>query len=433
MKNRKEIDSYYRRNVFGISGAEFLWGLGLPVVVESTFLQLFLKNLGASSFAIGLIPAFFFVGCSVFSLVSSYLTNHLPGKRASVVALHMISSISLFLFGAALYLFGEIPYLLAIFFSSYAVFSICIGMTVPVWLNFLVKIFTEDRSVPALACMMICQNFAKLASSLLLVKVVEKHAFSLETSGIIFISVGAVFFTGSLFFLFCRESEAEVVETGPRTGFLRYILETVRHILGNRNFLLFLAGDLEFFVVVTVIAFYANYATTYCGIALSAAAGMFVACIYTGAILVNVALGSLGFLSLKGKYILSKILSLSALALLVFFCSYTGFYLASFLLGASRGTRMIVYAPSVKKLSGLADATSYYAVAPLLALPLTASLPLLTGRFLDAFSHLGADAYRIVFLAAALLVAGSLFCMLKTDYSKPAGHRGFGREKANRI
>ena len=29
----------------GISGVEFLWGLGLPVIVESTFLQLFLKNI----------------------------------------------------------------------------------------------------------------------------------------------------------------------------------------------------------------------------------------------------------------------------------------------------------------------------------------------------------------------------------------------------
>ena len=45
-------DRYYIRNVFGISAVEFLWGLGLPVVVESTFLQLFLKNLGASGIAL---------------------------------------------------------------------------------------------------------------------------------------------------------------------------------------------------------------------------------------------------------------------------------------------------------------------------------------------------------------------------------------------
>ena len=41
---------------------EFFWGLGFPIVLESTFLQLFLKNLGASSFVIGIVPALFIFG-----------------------------------------------------------------------------------------------------------------------------------------------------------------------------------------------------------------------------------------------------------------------------------------------------------------------------------------------------------------------------------
>ena len=46
-------DRYFRRNVFGVSVVEFLWGLGFPIVLESTFLQLFLKSLGASSLLTG--------------------------------------------------------------------------------------------------------------------------------------------------------------------------------------------------------------------------------------------------------------------------------------------------------------------------------------------------------------------------------------------
>jgi len=49
MSDQSDINRYYHRNVFGISAVEFLWGLGLPVVIESTFLQLFLKNMGASA------------------------------------------------------------------------------------------------------------------------------------------------------------------------------------------------------------------------------------------------------------------------------------------------------------------------------------------------------------------------------------------------
>ena len=62
------MDQYFRRNTFGISSVEFLWGLGMPVVVESTFLQLFLRNLGASNFLIGLIPTLFSGGVAVFAL-----------------------------------------------------------------------------------------------------------------------------------------------------------------------------------------------------------------------------------------------------------------------------------------------------------------------------------------------------------------------------
>lgn len=107
MEERIEKDHYFLQNVIGISAVEFLWGLGLPIVIESTFLQLFLKSLGASSFAIGLIPFFFFIGSSVFALLSSYLTSGLAFKRQAVIILHLVSGASLLLFGISLFVFGK--------------------------------------------------------------------------------------------------------------------------------------------------------------------------------------------------------------------------------------------------------------------------------------------------------------------------------------
>jgi hypothetical protein len=99
-------DHYYRQNVFGISAVEFLWGLGLPVVVESTFLQLFVKSLGGSGMALGMIPVFFFIGISVFALLASYLTEGVAFKRRAVIVLHLVSGLSLLVFGALLYGWG---------------------------------------------------------------------------------------------------------------------------------------------------------------------------------------------------------------------------------------------------------------------------------------------------------------------------------------
>jgi hypothetical protein len=418
MAERVEKDQYYLQNVIGISGCEFLWGLGLPIVIESTFLQLFLRSLGASSFAIGLIPFFLFIGSSVFALLSSYLTSGLSYQRKAVIILHLVSGVSLLLFGISFFVFGRASHILAVFFSCYGIFSICIGMTLPVWLNFLVKIFSDNKTVSGMAFMLIAQNVAKLLCSLLIVHYVEKFAFSPESSALAFMTVGMLFVLGSAFFFMTRElpysREARVVEKKP---FLGYTIESVRHIIKNRNFLFFLGGDLEFYIVVTIISFYANYATTWCGIDAATAAGIFVGCIYCGSILANISLGSMGFFSLKSKYIISKICSFSAILLLTVFCNYWSFYIVSFLLGASRGTRMISFAPTVKKLSGLTDSTSYFAVGPILTLPFAICLPLGVGKFLDYFVWLQADAYRIVFASSIILILFTFICVIKTDFS----------------
>lgn len=416
-----QIDSYFKRNVIGISSVEFLWGLGLPVVIESTFLQLFVKSLGASSFAVGLVPAFFFIGSSVFALLSSYVTANMAFKRGPVILLHLISGISLMFFGVFLFFFGGTSAVLFAFFTAYAVFSVCIGMTLPVWLNYLVNILSPDRSVSGLGFMMIAQSVARLTSSLFIIQWVDRYAFSLKASAMVFFIVGFLFALGSLFFLMTREVAASAPKQ-PRhsNSFWRYVGAAVRHILGNANFLFFLAADLDFYVVVTVISFYANYATTFCGIDAAIAAGAFVACIYTGAIIVNVFLGSMNMLSVRQKYIFSKTASTTAMLLLFLLTYEWSFFLASLLMGAARGTRMVVYAPTVKRLSGLADSTSYFAVAPILTALFASGLPLVCGKFLDMYT--AAAAYRIIFLMAALLILGSLLCLLRVDFDPNRAH-----------
>jgi len=234
---------------------------------------------------------------------------------------------------------------------------------------------------------------------------------------LIFISVGILFALSAVLFLFTREvaREGKKNDRGGRSLF-RYTIDSVRDILKNRNFLFFLAGDMDFFVVVTAISFYANYATSFCSVRPSIAAGMFVGFLYTGAILTNIVLGTLGFLSMRNKYILSKCTAVAALVLIVVFQDVWSFLLASFLFGVCRGTRSIVFAPAVGKLSGLSDATSYYAVAPLLTLLFATGLPLAFGKFLDHFAWLEGDSYRIVFGVSTLLVVGTLYFLLKVDF-----------------
>ncbi len=407
------MDRYFRRNTIGISSVEFLWGLGMPVLVESTFLQLFLRNLGASNFLIGLIPTLFSGGMAVFSLFAGSLTGHVEHKRPVVILVHLVASLPILAFGIVLNITGFTSSILLVFYSCYALFSIGVGFIFPVWQNYVVKIFIPQRSISALSVMWICQSVAKIISSYLLLRIVERYSFSAAGSSMIFTVIGLIFFGSSFLFLITREtSESSPGGTSAGRAGLFHGFRTVLH---NRNFLMFLGTDLDFFALIGIISFYANFATEHCGITPALVSGLFVAFIYLGGISVNVLLGWFQLLSLKNKYWITKIPAILAVGLIVFFCKPWAFLLASTLFGASRSTRMLVYAPGVKRLSGQEDATHYFAVAPLFTLPLSVGLPLLVGTVLDRLAFMGGDSYRIVFLGMAALSAVSLIFLSRID------------------
>ncbi len=412
---QKSLDSYYVRNTIGISLVEFLWGLGLPVVVESTFLQLFLRNLGASSFIIGLIPTFFSIGMSCSGILSAFLTSHMESKRRAVILTHIAGAIPLPVFGIVFLITGSTSSTLVLFLIVYALFSIAIGVISPTWLNYIVKIFTEKRSVSALGIMMMAQNFTKLLCGLLLVNTISRFSFSPVASGIIFILVGAFFLIGSFMFLITRECLEKTAETGRKK--LSDFSKSFRKPLRNKRFLFYLASDTETYAIVGVLSFYANYATEFCRIPAAFAGGLFMAVNYLGGICINVLLGWVGLLSLRNKLIFSKLTSFCAVLLLIFIPSLWAFLLASFILGSSRAIRGFVYALSIKKLSGEKDATHYFSIAPFFTLPFSVGIPLASGKFLDATAKLGGDSYRLMFAAMAVIILASLFFLLKTNLS----------------
>lgn len=412
-------DIYFRRNVLAVSMVEFFWGLGFPIVLESTFLQLFLKHLGASSFAIGIVPSLLMTGIACFPVFSSYLSRNVRMKMPLVLFLHLISAFSILLFGLTLFFTQQSESVLPLFFISYSVFSICMGLTIPVWLNYVVRIFSEAKSVPGLGYMMLAQNIGKVIASFFILTIVEKYSFSSGSTPWVFIVTGLFFVIGSLCFVFTREVADEDDGIREKISFLVHTRESFKEIISNRRFLVFLAAaDLEFIVIITSLSFYANYATIYFNVPVAVAAGGFVACIYAGSITVNIFLGALNYFSLKQKFVLSKIITVLMLTLLIFLPGYPVFFLVSYLLGFGRATRNMVYPPSVKKFAARSDATSYFALAPILTLPVTAGYPLLFGHLLDRLAGLGQVSYQMLFGLSVVIAAAAAFLALTTDYQE---------------
>jgi len=422
--------SDFGRNTLGVSAVEFLWGLGTPVVIESTFLQLFLRNLGANSFLVGLIPTLFSAGLALISPLSGVLTARLTRKRPAVVATHVAASLPLLALGVYLRLAGFTGSSLSVFFAAYALFSVGVGLLWPVWQNYLVRIFSSAGAVPALAVMTSSASVAKIVSAFVILKMVQRYAFSARGSALIFTLVGLLFLAGSFLFLVTREPGDRESERPGGTEpvvrrwrwrrllreFFSEFREGAREVTGNLNFLWFLGTELEYFGLVGIVAFYANYATEFCGVSAPAASGLFVALNYLGGISANALLGWLGLLSLRNKFLVTKLMALAAVPVLCFSCSLPAFLLASFCFGASRGTRMAVYAPAVKHLSGKDDSTHYFALAPLLLLPLSTGIPLAAGALIDRLQGLGSWSYRWVFLGMGALIALGILFLLRVRF-----------------
>lgn len=412
----EQKDLYYKRNVCAVSLVEFFWGLGFPIVLESTFLQLFLKSLGASSFAIGIVPALLIGSISFFPLFASYFSRNYRYKRMLVLYLHVATALSILLFGLLVLSIGDADNILIFFFLCYGGFSICLGLTIPIWLNYNIRIFSEAKLVPSLGYMMLSQNIAKIFSSYFILKFVEKYAFSIESSAYAFIITGLVFIVGSSAFILTKELADPDDPEPDDISFFQHTRNSLAEILENRRFLLYLVADLDFYIVLTALSFYANYATGYYGVDPAIAAGFFIACIYAGSITVNILLGTMNLLSLKQKFVLSKAVTVTLLFLLAFFPAAPTFFVISFMLGFVRATRNMVYSPSVRRFTSCTDTTPYFSMASLLTLPFAAGFPLLFGKMLDNLAYLQADSYRLLFGISLLFSVAAFILSLKIDY-----------------
>jgi len=409
-------DRHFARNTAGISLVEFFWGLGMPAVFESTFIPLFMRGMGASSLLIGLVPTLLSTGVAIAALSAWFITAGRRRKKAMVIAVHLVAALPILGFGLFLNATGTRPSTLVVFLAAYAAYSLAIGLVLPMWQNYTVKIFSERNTVRAIGIMTLTQSAARLVGAFVILRIVERFAVSAAGAALVFTSAGALFLVGSLPFLFTVE------EDGPSSPApaARPHRASIRRVLGDGSFLSFLATEVEYVALGTVIAFYANYATEFGGVAPATASGLFVMLSSLGGMAANAAFGWADLGSLRTKYVLAKSGALAAILLLAFHSAPWVFLLVSVLLGVSRGTRAVVYAPAIKRLAGTSEATPYFAVAPVLTLPLSLGMPLAGGAFLDATAGLGAWSYRIVFLAMAAVSAVGLCFSARMKAAPPA-------------
>ncbi len=417
-----DLKKYFARNAAAISSGEFLWGLGLPVVMESTFVTVFLSFAGATNTQIGLSGLVLSVSFAAVPLFAAFSTSKMPYKKGPTVWLQVIASAGIIFLGLAYILAGSKSNAYMIFIIFYSFFAVGIASTIPVWQNFIVKIFTPKDSIRGMSVMMLAQNSAKLLSGFILALTIGKSGISVYGAGFIFAAAGLLFLAGSFAYAYAVEDRDNIDHDRGRDlpGYFSFY---IRHILKNRNMVFFLLQDIEFSATVVFISFYSRFAIDYCGIPASMASGVFIIMIFTGAVISNLLLGFTRNISLKARYLAIKAGTLAGMAALILFRSEAAFFVTSLLLGFSRSGRIQLYGPAVKGMSGLADASPYYAIAPLIIMPVTSLLPVTMGTLLDKLSFMKSGAFTAGFIFLFIVAGLSLIPFAMLRFGKTADEK----------
>jgi predicted MFS family arabinose efflux permease len=412
---KDSLNTYFFRNALGVSLCEFFWGIGIPILLESTFLQLFLAGQGASNTVIGLSGTIFSISISIMPLFAAFFASGFQRKKTLVIIIHLFPSAAILLLGLFYLTFGAKYDTVAVFLVFFLVFSIALGFTMPVWQNYIVKIFTPARRLQGLSFMMISQNGAKLLSGIIIAGIIASFGMTLQVSAYLFLCTGIVFVIGSLLYVVTYEQSDSKPDVEIRHP-LHYVTHYAKHLLKNKPMLWYIVHDIEFFAVVTVFSFYARYATEHKGIPASDAGGIFVILAFAGAVSANIMFGFLWSGHIKGKLYFAKACSFIGILLLIIHPGPYIFLAVSFLLGFSRGARFILYTSAVKQLSGLEDASSYYAIIPLITIIISGGFPLLAGRSIDFLGFFGGDAYRLTFSLFLVIVFAGFFALKMTVF-----------------
>lgn len=122
-----------------------IFTLGISMVSRFTVLPLVVERFSDARWLQGLIPAIFFAGWLLPGLFMAPLVASLPRRKPIILTATVGERLPFLFLGLVLLLAPGLPAAthLAIFFSLYAVFAVCAGLTSTAWQDFISRIIPE--------------------------------------------------------------------------------------------------------------------------------------------------------------------------------------------------------------------------------------------------------------------------------------------------
>lgn len=408
------------QNVGWILSVEVFWGISLALISMVAVLPVFLTQLGASNAVIGILPVIWILTNAIPGVFAAHLTGGLTRRKGIVILFHVVAAVPWLFLAAFFGLAGphrpEVA--IRVFLFSWGAAWIWMGITIPVWINFIGKVTRPELRARSFGTIFFFQTLMGAIGGWVGSRIIggglafpANYAFGFLIAAVC-MAIGAIFFGPVL------EEAGAVSERGEALATIR---RHAREILGDKGglrvYLWALLLSTGSFLLITYYPVYAQ--------------GRFAlrardSAIYTAVCMGGSMLGSVltGVIGDRFGYAKVAVISLSALTVGLA-CAIWGahpafYYVTAFALGVfAVADRLALYNLSMA-FSPHEDNTAYLGLVPALVAPFSALVAGSSGAFIDRFGFLPVATVGLVGAVAALALV--VFRLPEPRYSR-AGKR----------
>jgi len=240
------VDRHHGHNflVNLVEGSLFRFGTAL--LNAATVLSAFLLTMGASKIVIGLVPSLFTFFWTMPQIISAYRLGHLAKKRRTLMIRRFLAGLPWFVLAGVLFFYQDTPLWRNISIGALVgiviVFSLLGGYTVPLWVDFIGKIFRPGSRGSFYGWRAVLGAGLGVAGSFVLAILLDPGRVTFPYGyAWNFAFAGACFSIGALFLGRSREAAPpEPLHDARKHGFIEELAATWR---SSRSYRLFVIGS----------------------------------------------------------------------------------------------------------------------------------------------------------------------------------------------
>jgi len=375
-----------RNTVFNAMG-EGLWGFAMAFHNMNSVIPMFLAQLGASAFIIGLIPGGFILLVALPQVLSASLFRQSRDIKKLNVGFHFALTPIALLIALSFYLFefsGQTG--IMVYLCLWVIWSIGVGFLVPVWADFLASVTVAKRRGRFFGITFTVNAIMGMLGGYVLKEVLAMESLSFpQNFGLAFLIMTLAILLGNTFFIFIKVIQPPVVQK-TQVGHWGRRLKAI--YTGNRNYRNYIISRVFAAATLMPLAFYGVDLQARFDLPLSAA-GTFTFFLVVGVAIFNMLFGYLGDmfnrkLVINGFFIGHLLAVITALVASEPWMAYLTFFFVGMAFGAGQSSFMVF----IYEFAGeTGDRKLYYAaletaVAPFLLLYISVA-----GFIVETFGH----------------------------------------------